>query len=102
MSEGKKFDEGKAPIVAGCFQYFPLALKAVAEVSSYGLKKYNLEYEDQNWSKVDKGYARYSDALGRHLLKVDGEVDTESGLYHDAMAAWNALARLELKLREAK
>ena len=103
---GKKSDAGKEPVFQGLFQYFPRALKAVARVSLYGAKKYNLEYDDINWKRVVGGIKRYSDALARHLLAEftdpDG-IDPETGeakIYHDEMVAWNALARLELKLIE--
>ena len=38
----------------------------------------------------------------RHLLKpgIEGDLDSDSGLLHDAHCAWNSLARLELKLRD--
>ena len=94
---GKKFDSGKAPLHTGVINYFPKALVAVAQVSAYGAKKYNLSLIDQNWRKVPDGYARYSDALARHLVDSANHIkDLESDLLTDAHAAWNALARLEL------
>lgn len=102
MSEGKKYDTGKSPVFQGVFQYFPRALLAVGDVSRYGANKYSLAYNDINWARVDDGFSRYSDALGRHLIGEfkDGPIDPESGCYHAAMVAWNALARLELLLTE--
>lgn len=98
---GVKLDAGKSPLTMGVLNYFPCALLAVADVSAYGAKKYDLEYSDKNWMRVPNGHERYSDALGRHLVKeaID-PLDDESGLHHDAMAAWNALARLELRIRK--
>lgn len=103
MSEGKKFDAGKAPLVQGCLAYFPRALSAVANVSAYGAKKYAVPYSDKNWSRLPDGIARYTDGLGRHVLfeSIDGPTDPESGHLHAAHAAWNALARLELLLTPA-
>ena len=98
---GKKLDAGKAPIFQGVLNYFPRALNAVAGVSAYGLAKYKLEYADKNWMRVENGYGRYSDALARHLANgTINPFDDESGLLHDAQAAWNALARLELLMIE--
>ena len=99
MSEGKKFDQGKAPLFQGCLQYFPRALMCVANVSAYGAKKYDVPFSDKNWSRLDDAFNRYTDGLARHLtLEGVSERDDESGLLHAAHAAWNALARLELLL----
>lgn len=48
---------------------------------------------------VDDGIARYTDAMDRHNLEGIESHD-DSGLLHAAQVAWNALARLELMLRE--
>lgn len=95
---GVKLDTGKAPAYRGLVQYFPRALLAVSRVSDKGAEKYTWN----GWETVENGYARYSDALIRHELYkgIQGDFDEESGLLHDAHIAWNALARLELKLRE--
>lgn len=101
MAEGKKFDAGKAPIVQGCIHYFPTALAAVAQVSAYGAKKYDVSFSDKNWQRLDNAFNRYTDGLGRHLaLEGVSAHDDESQLLHAAHAAWNALARLELLLGE--
>jgi hypothetical protein len=73
-------------------------LVAVAEVSAHGATKYTWN----GWETVPDGIARYGDALARHVLKeaMEGPVDKDSHLTHMAHAAWNALARLELALRE--
>lgn len=102
MSEGKKFDNGKSPVVQGCFRYFPRALLAVAVVSDYGRGKYNIPFEDRNFLRVEDAANRYNDALGRHQLYevIDGPWDKESQLLHAAHEAWNALARLEVILND--
>lgn len=104
MTEGKKYDNGKSPIFQGVFQYFPRAISAVGNVSRYGAEKYSLSYDDINWFRVESGFERYSDALARHILGefIDGPIDPESKQYHAALAAWNALARLELILTKKK
>lgn len=93
---GAKLDAGKIPLFRGLIDYFPLAVVAVAEVSAVGAKKYAWK----GWETVPDGYMRYSDALLRHLSSGSMELtDKDTGLLHDAHAAWNALARLELRLR---
>lgn len=97
---GAKLDAGKSPIMRGVINYFPRALAKVADVSDLGARKYTWG----GWEAVPDGFQRYSDAMGRHMVgeSVDGPVDPQTGLLHAAQVAWNALARLELLLREAK
>ena len=97
-ARGAKHDNGKPPIVRGVLQYFPRALAQVALLSDVGARK----YEWKGWEAVPDGRNRYSDALGRHLLleEVEANLDAETGLAHDVAVAWNALARLELRLRD--
>lgn len=72
----------------------PKALKAVAEVLSYGAAK----YQPHNWRK-GLPFTEVADSLLRHLFAwLDGEDnDQESGLSHLAHAATNALFLLELQ-----
>ena len=94
---GAKLDAGKIRLglVLGGFSR---ALYQVGVVGTVGAVKYT----DNGWMSVTDGQARYTDAMIRHLLaEFDGEIfDTDTGLYHAAQAAWNALARLELLLKE--
>ena len=98
MSEqpGIKLDQGKPD--ASLLLEFSRALRAVAEVGTFGAKKYTRS----GWTAVDDGRNRITAALVRHLLAEGaGELtDADSSLAHDAHAAWNALARLDLRLRE--
>lgn len=93
----RKDDAGKLPVHRGVTSYFPRALFAVAQVSAFGAKKYDWS----SWDKVEDGAHRYADAQQRHALyqAMGQEFDEESGLLHLAHEAWNALARLELRLR---
>jgi hypothetical protein len=101
MSDGaKKYDAGKAPLVRGCFRKFPDALEAVATVSQYGAKKYEVPIEVDGWKTIDQSDARYTDAEGRHLIRVG--YDFESGLLHAAHKAWDALAGLQLALEQGQ
>lgn len=96
---GSKLDAGKPEIVKDVLAYFPNAIRAVGGVSAYGAKKYTR----MGWASVPNGVDRYTEALGRHLVaEATGSVIDESGLMHAAQVAWNALARLELMLRESE
>ena len=94
---GAKLDAGKTrcSLVLGGFAR---ALEQVGRVGTYGAKKYT----PNGWMTVPDGVERYSDAMWRHLLaEAEGQpCDADTGLLHAAHAAWNALARLELLLRE--
>lgn len=92
-SKGAKLDAGK--IMASLLLDMGPALMAVAEIGTFGAKKYTRG----GWLEVPEGYNRYTDAMIRHLLNPD-ELDDDSGMLHDAHIAWNALARLTFKLRE--
>ena len=88
-------DKPRAGLVIGDFAR---ALKAVIDVGTYGADKYS----DSGWLEVPNGIDRYTDAMYRHLLsEASGKMyDSESMHIHAALAAWNALARLELILRD--
>ena len=96
---GAKLDAGKVPVTRGCLHYFPRALTAIAELSHIGARKYSW----QGWASVSDGINRYSDALGRHELSIQGDFsrrDGDTGVLEATAVAWNAMARLELILRE--
>lgn len=97
---GAKYDAGKSEVFQGVFDYFPRALLEVANVSGYGAAKYSWGGQ----KSVKDGYNRYSNSLGRHLMlaNIEGPHDLAggSGLLHDAQVAWNALAKLEVGLRD--
>ena len=94
---GAKFDAGKVrPSLI--LNDMPRAILEVSKVGTYGATKYS----EGGWKYVEGGVARYTDAMDRHRLKEGLESnDEESGLLHAAQVAWNALARLELMLRES-
>jgi hypothetical protein len=94
---GAKNDQGKLRaglVLAG----FSRALVEVCKVGTEGANKYS----PNGWMKVKNGIQRYEDAQQRHALKRwSGEkIDPDFGLHHAAHEAWNALAKLELMLRE--
>lgn len=90
---GIKYDNGKPLVLRGFLKQFPRAIEEVARVSEFGANKYTWN----GWETVPDAEQRYSEALARHLLR-DGD-DAESERSHAAHAAWNAMARLELMLR---
>ena len=94
---GAKLDKGK-PRLGLVLGDFSNALEQVGRVGTYGATKYS----DHGWKSVSDGQARYTDAMLRHLFtELGGEVfDPDTGLYHAAQTAWNALARLEILLKE--
>ena len=96
---GAKLDSGKAPVARGALHYFPRAITAVAQLSGIGAKKYSWK----GWEEVPDGLNRYGDALARHELRIEGDFskrDPDTGVLECTAVAWNALARLELLLRE--
>ena len=89
---GMKFDAGK-PMAGLMVSDFANALLAVSEVTTFGANK--------SWMTVPNARDRYNDALHRHLLMAAAgeKQDQESKLLHAAHVAWNALALLELEIR---
>jgi hypothetical protein len=95
-----KMDAGKPGVYNGCINRFPRALMGVARVSTFGKNKYGTW---DGWEAVEDGFKRYMDAGARHQLyaAMGEEIDPDSGtLLHLEQVAWNALATLELYLRE--
>lgn len=105
-AKGAKLDAGKEPIFSGVLQYFPRALTKVAALSNWGATRYTWE----GWRTVSDGFNRYSNAMGRHVLKekTEGRYDLDARndpkfpaeILHATQVAWNALARLELLMEE--
>lgn len=100
---GAKLDAGKPPLYQGLLDYFPRASLAVSDVSRIGATKYTWK----GWEKVENGLVRYRNAMVRHIVKesIEGPFDKDPSLpsntvLHAAQVAWNALAALELMLRD--
>lgn len=92
---GAKLDAGKPDL--SLLLLFGRALRAVGAVGTFGATKYTRG----GWQEVPNGQERYTAAMLRHVLKEQEEfMDAEIGQPHAAAVAWNALARLELMLRE--
>ena len=90
------------PIVAGCLDYFPDALLAVAELSVYGNEKHN-PGQPLHWSK-DKSND-HADCAVRHLMER-GKWDLTYGetkpVRHSTAAAWRALANLQIEIENER
>jgi len=96
QAKGIKHDNGK-PRPDLIFSAMARALLEVSKVAAMGAAK----YDDDNWLIVEDASKRYRDAKGRHLLLGAIEPhDNESNITHLAHEAWNALAVLELHLRQ--
>src|SRR5574337_650501 len=96
---GAKLDAGKnrlGLVLLG----FSRALQEVGKVGTYGAGKYS----DNGWIAVPDGERRCPDAMLRHLMReAPGEdCDPDTGPAHAAPTASNALARLDLALRDAE
>lgn len=97
--EGRKNDAAKPPVVRGFLHAFPRAIEAVSALAAVGANKYSWD----NWKFVPDGYDRYTEAMGRHLLKEHQGYDEGPGgtdMLHIIQTTWNAMARLELYLEE--
>jgi len=96
---GAKLDHGK-PRCAVVLGGFARALMEVSKVGTYGIVKYS----ENGWTQVDNGPDRYDDAGMRHWLyeKMGEVMDKDTALRHAAHDAWNALARLDLMIREGE
>nr|BDD44130.1 hypothetical protein 4 [bacterium] len=95
---GAKLDHGKPnlDLVLGSFAE---VLMEVGNVGTYGA----LKYSPNGWLEVEKGIERYSSAMLRHYFASKGQLkDSDTDLLHDAHLAWNALARLQLRILELK
>lgn len=95
---GAKYDTGKHTwglLMGGC----GLALKAVVEILMMGAAK----YAANAWQDVPNGYARYKDALYRHMHSIEengpGSIDDESGKLDLAHCGCNILFMLWYQLK---
>lgn len=91
-------DDAEKPQLRLVIDSFAHALWQVGRVGTFGAHKYT----EDGWVHVENGIQRYTNAMYRHLLleAMGEEDDKESELMHSAHTAWNALARLELQLRQ--
>lgn len=86
----------RQPLASGVLDYFPAALRAVAECSLVGNEQHN---PGQPLHHARDKSADHPDALLRHLADR-GSIDTD-GVRHSAKVAWRALAMLQEELEAA-
>ena len=75
-------------------------LEEIAKVYTAGAKKYG----PNRWQNLPDGYQRYKGAMLRHLTEHEkgNLIDSETGCYHIAQCAWNAIAMLHFVLKEVE
>lgn len=89
----------------GVLHRFPRAILAIAECTRVGTEKRGIPLEDMSFADDPQSRVRYGEALVRHLLAeaIEGPVNTDPAdqcLWHDVQEAWDALARLECRLKQ--
>ena len=84
-----RYNDGKPQLVF--ILDFPNAIAGLADVKSFGAKKYELH----NWTR-GRGFRDTISSLLRHLVACKSEShDQDSGLPHIDHVVWNALALAE-------
>lgn len=95
--EGQKHSNHKPPIFTYISQ-FKHAMAVLSARMEYGHRKYiDTDADYQNFARVPNPDFEYSNAMIRHALELFGD---ESELGHKAATAWDAVARLEVAIRE--
>ena len=95
----------KAPIAGGVLQLFPRAMYHLALTSKAGADKYGTTVNTIKFLDTPGAYELHTDAMIRHVVdeKLEGPAShKDGGLLHPVMVAWNALARLEVFLKNAE
>ena len=85
------------PLATGCFDYFPDALVAVAELSRIGNEQHN-PGKPLFWDRSKS--TDEADALARHFIQR-GTRDSD-GVRHSAKVAWRALALLQKEIEKER
>jgi len=92
-----KFTRKQTPIYSGVLNYFPDAIREVAQCSFVGNEQHNPN-TPLHWDRSKSGDEL--DALTRHLLEA-GTIDSD-GIRHSAKVAWRALANLQKEIEQSK
>ena len=93
--------DDKTKLLGGVLGDFGDGLRQVAEIGTFGAKKYTRN----GWQTVPEAETRYYDAFWRHILDMGSDLDArdpEHGKRHLAAIAWNALALLTILENEEK
>lgn len=88
-----EFTRKQTPIYSGVLNYFPDAIREVAQCSFVGNEQHNPN-TPLHWDRSKSGDEL--DALTRHLLEA-GTIDSD-GIRHSAKVAWRALANLQKEI----
>lgn len=100
MSLTSDYQARKAiPLCTGCFDYFPDALAAVAQLSKIANEKHN-PGQPLHWSKGKSN--DHADCLLRHLADRGTPDPDMQGLSHTVHVAWRALALLQTEIENAQ
>ena len=83
----------ETPVFSGVLNYFPDAIRAVAQCSFIGNEQHN-PGTPLHWDRSKSGDEK--DALVRHLLEA-GTIDSD-GIRHSAKVCWRALANLQKEI----
>tara|TARA_R110001632_G_scaffold40643_3_gene101887 strand:- start:112 stop:441 length:330 start_codon:yes stop_codon:yes gene_type:complete len=81
------------PVASGVLDYFPDAIRAIAQCSLAGNEQHNPGSE-LHWDRSKSGDE--ADAMMRHFMER-GTVDSD-GIRHSTKAAWRALALLQKEI----
>jgi hypothetical protein len=84
------------PVYSGFMNYFPDAMRLVAQLSLHANEKHN-PGQVLHWSKDQS--SDHEDCLVRHLLEV-GEFDGGNNCDHAVSVAWRAMALLQTMYEE--
>lgn len=85
------------PLATGCFDYFPDAVLAVAELSRIGSDQHN-PGKPLHWDRTKS--TDEADALARHFVDRGG-IDVD-GVRHSTKVAWRALALLQKEIEASR
>ena len=97
QEEAVKKRRKQTPVYSGVLNYFPDAIREVAQCSYMGNQQHNPD-KPLHWDRSKSGDEL--DALTRHLLEA-GTIDTD-GVRHSAKVAWRALANLQKEIEKDK
>jgi hypothetical protein len=94
MKDMTSEERKNSPVFTGFCKYFPRAMVEVSKLSKFGNDKHNPDMP-LHWAKEKS--TDHGDCIIRHQLDA-GQIDPESGMYHDVNVAWRAMAQLEVLL----
>lgn len=81
------------PVASGVLDYFPDAIRSIAQCSLAGNEQHNPGSE-LHWDRSKSGDE--ADAMMRHFMER-GTIDSD-GIRHSTKAAWRALALLQKEI----